>query len=60
FVIECVCISLLLLMVFRFYITSKRWHEAKGLPNGSMGWPVLGETLSFLIDFDNFIRRSRA
>ncbi|XVE72303.1 hypothetical protein DITRI_Ditri11bG0028400 [Diplodiscus trichospermus] len=48
----CVCISLL------------RWNEMryrkKGLPPGTMGWPVFGETTEFLKQGPNFMKNQRA
>ncbi|KAJ8436028.1 hypothetical protein Cgig2_007686 [Carnegiea gigantea] len=49
-----VCISATLL----------RWNELryrkKGLPSGTMGWPVFGETTEFLKHGPNFIKNQRA
>ncbi|GFY84852.1 brassinosteroid-6-oxidase 1 [Actinidia rufa] len=41
-----------------------RWNEVryrkKGLPPGTMGWPVLGETTEFLKQGPNFMKNQRA
>ncbi|KAJ4707252.1 Cytochrome P450 [Melia azedarach] len=41
-----------------------RWNEVryrkKGLPPGTMGWPVFGETTEFLKQGPNFIKNQRA
>ncbi|KAF8408236.1 hypothetical protein HHK36_007381 [Tetracentron sinense] len=48
----CVCTALL------------RWNEVryrkKGLPPGTMGWPVFGETTEFLKQGPNFMKNQRA
>ncbi|XP_052195278.1 cytochrome P450 85A-like isoform X2 [Diospyros lotus] len=48
----CVCAALL------------RWNEVKyskkGLPPGTMGWPVFGETTEFLKQGPNFMKNQRA
>ena len=41
-----------------------RWNEVryrkKGLPPGTMGWPVFGETTEFLKQGPNFMKNQRA
>nr|DAD41062.1 TPA_asm: hypothetical protein HUJ06_015385 [Nelumbo nucifera] len=48
----CICTALL------------RWNEVryrkKGLPLGTMGWPVVGETTEFLKQGPSFMRNQRA
>lgn len=48
----CVCTALL------------RWNELKfskkGLPPGTMGWPIFGETTEFLKQGPNFMKNQRA
>ncbi|CAN1244099.1 Cytochrome P450 85A1 [Linum perenne] len=52
-VVLCFCSALLL-----------RWNEVrfskKGLPPGTMGWPVFGETTEFLKQGPNFMKNQRA
>ncbi|XP_031491054.1 cytochrome P450 85A1-like [Nymphaea colorata] len=47
-----------------FCITLLKWNEVryrrKGLPPGTMGWPVFGETTEFLKYGPDFMRRQRA
>lgn len=51
-VLLCICSALL------------RWNEVryrkKGLPPGTMGWPVFGETTEFLKQGPNFMKNQRA
>lgn len=41
-----------------------KWNEVKyrkkGLPPGTMGWPVFGETTEFLKQGPNFMKNQRA
>jgi len=41
-----------------------RWNEIryrkKGLPPGTMGWPLFGETTEFLKQGPNFMKNQRA
>lgn len=43
--------------------TLLRWNEVKyrkkGLPPGTMGWPVFGETSEFLKQGPNFLKNQR-
>ncbi|CAK7335338.1 unnamed protein product [Dovyalis caffra] len=56
----------LVVVVFLFCISSAllRWNEVryrkKGLPPGTMGWPVFGETTEFLKQGPNFMKNQRA
>ena len=40
-----------------------RWNElmlrGKALPGGTMGWPLLGETIGFLTDLRNFLKNRK-
>ncbi|KAK4602928.1 hypothetical protein RGQ29_011777 [Quercus rubra] len=57
---------LVLVVVFVLCICSAllRWNEVryrkKGLPPGTMGWPVFGETTEFLKQGPNFMKNQRA
>ncbi|KAK9113650.1 hypothetical protein Syun_020447 [Stephania yunnanensis] len=50
--------------IFAFTALLMRWnamkYRQKGLPPGTMGLPVIGETLEFLKQGPNFMRRQRA
>ncbi|GAB2288947.1 hypothetical protein Dimus_023253 [Dionaea muscipula] len=47
-----------------FTIALLRWNELryrkKGVPPGTMGWPIFGETTEFLKLGPNFIKNQRA
>lgn len=50
--------------LFCFSSALLRWNELryrkKGLPPGSMGWPIFGETTEFLKQGPNFIKNQRS
>ncbi|XAR71315.1 hypothetical protein NMG60_11028520 [Bertholletia excelsa] len=53
-------------LVFALFVSTAllRWNEVKyrkkGLPPGTMGWPVFGETTEFLRQGPNFMKSQRA
>lgn len=51
-------------LVLCFCSALLRWNEVryrkKGLPPGTMGWPVFGETTEFLKQGPNFMKNQRA
>ncbi|CAL0299086.1 unnamed protein product [Lupinus luteus] len=53
-----------LVLVFCFCSALLRWNEVryskKGLPPGTMGWPLFGETTEFLKQGPNFLKTQRA
>ncbi|GAU14014.1 hypothetical protein TSUD_168390 [Trifolium subterraneum] len=53
-----------LVFVFCFCSALLRWNELryrrKGLPPGTMGWPVFGETTEFLKQGPNFMKNQRS
>ncbi|PON42915.1 Cytochrome P450 [Parasponia andersonii] len=53
-----------LIFVLCFCSALLRWNEVryrkKGLPPGTMGWPVFGETTEFLKQGPNFMKNQRA
>ncbi|CAI9108998.1 OLC1v1008721C1 [Oldenlandia corymbosa var. corymbosa] len=55
---------LLTLGIFCIFFLLLNWNEIrygrKGLPPGTMGWPVFGETLKFLQEGPNFMKKKRA
>lgn len=60
-------IELALALIFGFLLLCcglLRWNEVryrkKGLPPGTMGWPLFGETTEFLKEGPNFMRNQRA
>ncbi|KGN52526.1 cytochrome P450 85A [Cucumis sativus] len=57
-----VIIALFLLLLFCSALL--RWNEVryskKGLPPGTMGWPIFGETTEFLKQGPNFMKSQRA
>nr|AYV88874.1 cytochrome P450 oxidase CYP85A1 [Polygala tenuifolia] len=56
-----ILLALLLLCFFSFLL---RWsvvrYNKKGLPPGTMGWPIFGETTEFLKQGPNFMKNQRA
>ncbi|KAL4350730.1 hypothetical protein S245_034981 [Arachis hypogaea] len=54
------------LFLFCFFSALLRWNEVrymkknKGLPPGTMGWPLFGETTEFLKQGPNFMKNQRA
>jgi len=56
----------LVVVLFLFGISSAllRWNEVryrkKGLPPGTMGWPIFGETTEFLKQGPNFMKNQSA
>lgn len=52
------------LMLCTFCTALLRWNEVryrkKGLPPGTMGWPIIGETTEFLKQGPNFMKNQRA
>ncbi|KAJ9691353.1 hypothetical protein PVL29_013510 [Vitis rotundifolia] len=51
-----VALPLLFLGLFIFAFTRKSGDDAKKLPPGSLGWPIMGETLEFLFGKpENFV-----
>ncbi|XLT41141.1 hypothetical protein HN873_072433 [Arachis hypogaea] len=54
------------LFLFCFFSALLRWNEVryvkknKGLPPGTMGWPLFGETSEFLKQGPNFMKNQRA
>ncbi|XP_021910193.1 cytochrome P450 85A-like [Carica papaya] len=61
-VVVCGLIALSFCVCFVFFLL--RWNEitynTTGLPSGTMGWPVFGETTEFLSEGPNFIKNQRA
>ncbi|PKU81109.1 cytochrome P450 85A1 [Dendrobium catenatum] len=62
-----VLLELVLALVFGFLLLCcglLRWNEVryrkKGLPPGTMGWPLFGETTEFLKQGPNFMKNQRA
>jgi len=61
-----VLLMVLVAVLFLFCISSAllRLNEVryrkKGLPPGTMGWPVFGETTEFLKQGPNFMKNQRA
>ncbi|KAJ6734857.1 CYTOCHROME P450 26 [Salix purpurea] len=61
-----VLLMVLAAVLFLFSVSSAllRWNEVryrkKGLPPGTMGWPVFGETTDFLKQGPNFMKNQRA
>ncbi|GAV78763.1 p450 domain-containing protein [Cephalotus follicularis] len=57
-------VACLLLLGYCISIVLSKWNEIryrrKGLPSGTMGWPVFGETTEFLELGPNFIKKHRA
>ncbi|KAF4385542.1 hypothetical protein F8388_010098 [Cannabis sativa] len=57
-------VVLSLIFVLCFCSALLRWNEVryrkKGLPPGTMGWPVFGETTEFLKQGPNFMKNQRA
>ncbi|XP_068656655.1 cytochrome P450 85A-like [Aristolochia californica] len=53
-----------LVLVFCFCAALLKWNEVryrkKGLPPGTMGWPIFGETTEFLKQGPNFMKNQRA
>ena len=51
-------------LVLCFCSALLRWNEVryrkKGLPPGTMGWPLFGETTEFLKQGPNFMKTQRA
>lgn len=51
-------------LVLCFCTALLKWNEVryrrKGLPQGTMGWPVFGETTEFLKQGPNFMKNKRA
>lgn len=58
-----VILASILIMLFTCTALLK-WNELryrkKGLPPGTMGWPVFGETTEFLKQGPNFMKNQRA
>ncbi|CAI8591956.1 unnamed protein product [Vicia faba] len=52
------------LFVFCFFSALLKWNQVryrrKGLPQGTMGWPVFGETTEFLKQGPNFMKNQRS
>ncbi|KAJ8751687.1 hypothetical protein K2173_025851 [Erythroxylum novogranatense] len=59
-----VVIMMVLLLVLCISSALLKWNELryrkKGLPPGTMGWPVFGETTEFLKQGPNFMKNQRA
>ncbi|KAF1869897.1 hypothetical protein Lal_00017474 [Lupinus albus] len=55
---------LCVILIFCFCSALLRWNEVrymrKGLPPGTMGWPIFGETTEFLKQGPNFMKTQRA
>ncbi|KAK8567369.1 hypothetical protein V6N13_105341 [Hibiscus sabdariffa] len=64
-VLVLVIVAGLLALVFGLSLALSKWNEIrystrKGLPPGTMGWPILGETAGFLKSGPSFMRKQRA